>query len=431
MDDVFITGLGLVSPLGIGCDATWEAIHAKQSGVRTIADYATAGWIAPYGGVVTDFNPKQYIKPRKSLKVMAREIQFAFAAAEFARESAGLSLEADLAEGNPGAVSSNPDRTGVVLGAGTMYCDIDELVDAYQECANDQGFDFSKWGDEAIRKFFPLWMLKYLPNMSACHIGIRQDARGPNNTVAHGDVSSLLALAEATKAIQRGQADLMFVGGVSSRLTITDLLWHGGARLAQSDAPPESLCRPFDASRQGMVVGEGSAMFVLESARHARRRGVEPIARIAATASRTESTIEQRRPPGKAIAGALGAALQTAGLSPSDLGHINAHGAGTLEGDPIEAAAIAEVLAGADVPVTAPKSYFGNLGAGSGAVELAVSLLALQHGIIPATLNHQQTDPACPIRVAADHEPTTQPSFATLNHTSTGQAVAAIVTMEK
>src|SRR5690606_27277704 len=169
----------------------------------------------------------------------AREIQFAFAAAEMAHANAGLPAEGVI----------DPERFGVVVGAGLLYCDLDELTAAYQACLGRQGFDFSKWGDQAVREFFPLWMLKYLPNMSACHIGIRHDARGPCNTISHGDVSSLLALDEAANVIRRGQADVMLAGGSSSRLAISDLLWHRGARLAQSDAPPETICRPFDADR--------------------------------------------------------------------------------------------------------------------------------------------------------------------------------------
>lgn len=419
MDDVVITGIGIVSPIGIGRDAVWSAIASGTSGVRTIDDYARAGWIAPYGGQVVDFDGKKYVKPRKSLKVMAREIQFAFAAAEMAAADAGLE-----------ETVPNPDRAGVVLGAGTMYCDLEELLDAYRACAGSDGFDFSKWGTNAASELFPLWMLKHLPNMPACHIGIRQDARGPTNTIAHGDVSSLLALGEAAQVIQRGQADIMFAGGTSSRLDITDLLWHGGARLAQTDAPPATICRPFDVDREGMVMGEGAALFVLESRHRAERRKARPIARIASVVGRNQPTASTSVPPGKAIAAALAAALEQAQLSPQELSHVNAHGLSTKVDDPVEAAAIAEVIQGADVLVTAPKSYFGNLGAGGGAVELAVSLLALEHNVVPATLNHQSTDPECAITVATELTGTTHRAVAALNHTPTGQAVAAVVVGE-
>lgn len=418
LDDVVITGIGIVSPIGIGRDAVRTALEAGTSGVTTIDDYAKAGWIAPFGGQVRDFDPKEYVTPRKSLKVMAREIQMAFAAAELAATDAGIS------EG-----AFDPERAGVVLGAGSMYCDLEELVEAYRTSQTDGEFDYAKWGHEAQRQLFPLWMLKYLPNMPACHIGIRQDARGPTNTILNGDVSSMLAIAEAAQVIRRGQADLMFAGGVSTRLAMTDLLWHGGARMAKEGLWPSTLSRPFDAARTGMVMGEGAALFILETRSHAERRGRKPIARFVSSASRNEATLDYAA-PGKAIAGALTAAIERASIPVGELAHINAHGLGTIEDDPVEARAIAEVLGGADVPVTAPKSYFGNLGAGGGAVELAVSLLTANMGEVPATLNHEQTDPACPIRVAAEREPTTRRAFAKLNHTPTGQAVAVVFEAE-
>ncbi len=419
LDDVLITGVGIVSPIGIGRDAVWSAIESGTSGVRTIDAYASAGWLAPYGGQVVDFDAKQYVKPRKSLKVMAREIRFAFAAAELAAD------DANLEEG-----SFDPERAGVVLGAGSMYCDLNELTDAYRECRNHDGFDFSKWGAQAAGQLFPLWMLKYLPNMPACHIGIRQDARGPTNSIVHGDVSSLLALAEAAEVIRRGQADVMFAGGVSSRLSMTDLLWHGGARLAQTDAPPSTISRPFDADRCGMVVGEGSAMFVLESPQHAKRRNVNAQARLAAVANRSQTNGKRFATPSEAIRRALTEALQRSDVAASELDHVNAHGSSTIEDDPAEATAITEALGAADVPITAPKSYFGNLGAGSGAVELAVSLLAAEHGMVPATLNHDRTASDCPITVASELLPRKSSSFAALNHTPTGQAVAAVLRAE-
>jgi len=423
LGNVLITGIGIVSPLGIGADAVWAALEEGNSGVTAIADYAQAGWLAPYGGQIADFDPKQYVKPRKSLKVMAREIQFAFAAAELAAACAGFDPEAD-------SKPFDPERAGVVLGAGTMYCDPEELIDSYLPVANSKEPDLAKWGQDAARNLFPLWMLKYLPNMPACHIGIRQDARGPTNTIAHGDVSSLLALDEAVRVIERGHADVMFAGGTSSRLAISDLLWHRGARMSQVDADPASISRPFDAKRTGMVMGEGAAMFVLESAEHAKRRKAKSLGRIASIVSRSQATIDQRQPPTNAIEQAFSAAMSEASIKPQDLGHINAHGLSTLEDDPAEAQAIARALGGANVPVTAPKSYTGNLGAGSGAVELAISLLAHSNGMVPGTLNHEQTDKACPVEVPASMQPTTRPTFATLNHSSTGQAVAAILVGE-
>jgi 3-oxoacyl-[acyl-carrier-protein] synthase II len=275
-------------------------------------------------------------------------------------------------------------------------------------------------------ELYPLWMLKYLPNMPACHIGIRYDARGPNNTISLGDVSPVLALAEAADVIRRDQADVMIVGGTGTRLNVTDFLWRGTARVACNGAgPPATICRPFDARRSGMVYGEGAAQIVLESREHAVRRGARSIARVAATASRCELSADDMRPTGDAIRRTIRAAIEAADIEPQRIGHVNAHGNSTREDDPIEAQAIREVLG--DVPVTAPKSFFGNLGPGSGMVELVISLLALEHGAVPPTLNYETPDPECPVNVVTDLMPTNRRSFIKLNHNTTGQAAAVVI----
>ena len=417
MREVVITGLGIVSPIGVGREAVWDAVAAKRSGVRPIPHLAAAGWLAPFGGEVADFDPKQLIEPRKSIKVMSREIQLGCAAAELAWQDAGLA-----------AATLDPDRFGVIGAAGLLYCELDELRVPFIEWVKHEDFDIHRWSRQALGEMYPLWMLKYLPNMPACHIGIRYDARGPNNTMAEGDVSSLMAIAEAADVIRRGQADVMIVGGTGSRINITDLMWHRAARLASCNGAEDvaKVCRPFDAGRRGLVYGEGSAQIVLESREHAERRGVRPMARVAGAASRCESTAESLLPTGGAIRRAIQAAMAAAGLESFHIGHVNAHGNSTREDDAAEAQAIRQTLG--DVPVTAPKSYFGNLGHGSGMVELAISLLAMPHRVVPPTLNYETPDPECPVNVVTELQPTERPAFLALNHNTTGQAAAVVVT---
>ncbi len=308
-----------------------------------------------------------------------------------------------------------------------MYCDLEELRIPFLEWIKAEDFDIHRWSRSAMGELYPLWMLKYLPNMPACHIGIRYDARGPNNTIAEGDVSSLLALSEAADVIRRDHADLMIVGGTGSRINLSDFMWHRGARLAcmNGKVDPAQICRPFDAERSGMVCGEGAAQFVLESREHAERRGAKPLACLAGFASRTESAAVHQQPTGDAIRRAIQAALASANLNAGDIGHVNAHGISTREDDPIEARAIRATLG--DVPVTALKSYFGNLGQGSGMVELAVSVIALEHGIVPPTLNYETPDPECPVNVATELVDTNKCVFVKLNHNATGQAAAVVV----
>jgi 3-oxoacyl-[acyl-carrier-protein] synthase II len=414
--EVVITGVGIVSPIGVGREAVWNAIESRQSGVRPIEQLASAGWLAPFGGEVTDFDPKELVQPRKSLKVMSRDIQLASAAAELAWQDSCLS-QATL----------DADRFGVVGGAGVMYCDLEELRGPFLEWIKADDFDVHRWSRDAMGELYPLWMLKYLPNMPACHIGIRYDARGPNNTIAEGDVSSLLALSEAADVVRRGHADVMIVGGTGSRINISDVVWHRGARLAvNGKLPPEAVCRPFDAGRSGIVNGEGAAQIVVETREHAERRGARIMARVAGSATRFEPAADEKQPTGDAIARAIRAALVTSDLKPADIGHVNAHGNSTREDDPIEARAIRATLG--DVPVTAPKSYFGNLGQGSGMVELVVSLLAMSKGVVPPTLNYEKPDPECPVNVATFARPTNRPAFIKLNHNATGQAAAVVIT---
>jgi 3-oxoacyl-[acyl-carrier-protein] synthase II len=413
--EVVITGVGIVSPIGVGSDQVWQSVIARRSGVRRLPELAGAGWLAPFGGDVRDFDPKELIQPRKSIKVMSREIQLACAAAELAWQDAGLS-----------AATIDPERFGVVGAAGLLYCELEELRVPFVEWTKHEEFEIHRWSREAMGEMYPLWMLKYLPNMPACHIGIRYDARGPNNTIAEGDVSSLLALAEAADVIRRDLADVMIVGGTGSRINTTDYLWHAGARLARDGADdPASVCRPFDARRSGLVYGEGAAKIVLESRDHAERRGVRPLARVAGAASRCEPVAESLVPTGKAIGKAIQAAMAAAGAESFHLGHVNAHGNSTRQDDAAEAQAIRETLG--DVPVTAPKSFFGNLGHGSGMVELAVSLVAIRHGVVPPTLNYETPDRDCPVNVVTELMPTDRPAFIALNHNTTGQAAAVVI----
>ena len=413
--EVVITGLGIVAPIGVGRQAVWDSIVARRSGVRSRPALESAGWIAPFNAEVSDFDPKALIQPRKSIKVMSRDIQLAAAAAEIAWQEAGLA-EATI----------DPERFGVVGAAGVMYCDLEELRIPFLEWLKQEDFDIHRWSRSAMGELYPLWMLKYLPNMPACHIGIRYDARGPNNTIAEGDISSLLALCEAADVIRRDHADVMIVGGTGSRINISDLMWHRGARIAcNGKADPAQICRPFDAERSGMVCGEGAAELVLESREHAERRGATVLGRVAGFASRTESAAIEQQPTGDAIRRAILAALSLSGVDAVEIGHVNAHGMSTREDDPIEARAIRATLG--DVPVTALKSYFGNLGQGSGMVELAVSVLAMQEGVVPPTLNYETPDPECPVNVVTKLLKTDKHAFVKLSHNVTGQAAAVVI----
>jgi 3-oxoacyl-[acyl-carrier-protein] synthase II len=410
--EVVITGLGVVSPIGIGVDAFWSSLVTGRSGVKSVAAFPTAGLPVHFAGEITDFDGKQYITPRKSLKVMSREIQFAVAAAGMATRHAALT---------PGAV--DPERLGAIFGAELMHTPPEEIEAAYRASAMDRRFDIRRWGEAAMREIFPLWMLKYLPNMPACHIGIAHDARGPNNTITLGDASSLMAIAEAAHVIERGQADAMIAGGVGSWLSATAFVRSQQLDVSQRNTAPEKACRPFDADRDGRVHGEGAAAFVLESAESAAARHAPVLARFLGASSTFEPLTPHRPLRGDAIRRALRGALAAADWQASDVGHVNAHGASTRVGDQTEAEAIRHTFG--DVAVTAPSSYFGSLGPGAGAVEMMATVLAFQHDRVPATLNFERLDPSCPVNIVTGHPRNgTARRAVTLNYTPNGQAVA-------
>ena len=413
--DIVITGVGVVTPIGIGDVPFWESLAAGVSGIRPLSLFDSGGLEVGFGGQIPDFEPKVHVRPRKSLKVMSREIQLGFAAADLATVDAGLA---------PGGVA--PERFGVVFGSDMIYADIEDLEQTYRRATSGGGFVFGRWAEAIQQELHPLWLLKHLPNMTASHVAIAHDARGPNNSIVLGDVSALLAIAEAASVIRRGWADVMLCGGTGCRLHPTALAVRGDAQLSHRADDCRRACRPFDRDRDGMVNGEGAGVLVLESRSHAARRGARIRGRLLAAAVRCEPATRRRSLTGNALRLAIRAACAAAGLPPEAVGHVNAHGASTVELDRVEAAAIRAELGG--VPVTAPKSVFGHLGAGGGVVELAASVLGLERGLVPPTINYESPDPACPVSVVHGAPLAGRPGTAVaVNLCTTGQAAAVVV----
>lgn len=414
--EVVISGIGVVSPIGIGSDLFWRSLCDGQSGVRHLTAFDTSGSPTTFGAEVVDFDPKEYVRPRKSLKVMSRDIQFAVTAADLACKDARL---------DPPAL--DPNRFGVVFGSDMIQCQPQDVAPAFARCFEDGEFDFRKWGGAAMAEVFPLWMLRYLPNMPACHIAIAHDARGPNNTHCLAEASSLTAVAEAARVIQRGHADVMIAGGTGCRIHPT--LWVRCAlmEVSRKNDDPPAASKPFDRERDGLVNGEGAAVFILESRGHAQARGARVWGRIAGFGASFEALDTQGWLDGAGTRRAIVAALRNASLGPGDIGHVNAHGLSTRRDDRAEARAIHAELG--DVPVTAPKSFFGNIGSGGGAVEMAASVLAFDADVVPATLNFEIPDPECPVNVVHGHALNgALPAAVLLNQTFSGQSVALVVT---
>ena len=427
--EVVITGIGIVSPIGIGVDTFWENLSAGKSGVRHCKLFPVTASPDSVGGEVSDFTEELARKgllkdQRKNLKAMCREIQMGVASAGLALRHAGVDLDV-----------IDHERLGVEFGANLMLSAPDILELSCISCCDPDGsdhFEFNKWGNVGLPKMEPLWLLRYLPNMPACHISISADARGPSNSLTMDDASANTVLGEARRVLARGHADVMITGATGTTLhpikTLHLGLFHD---LAATPAAPEARCRPFEQNRSGRVVGEGACTLILEDRDHAAERGARVWGRLLGTGSSCVVSPEGVVGTRKALANAMRLAIRDAGLQLDQIGHINAHGLGTRVTDVEEAKAILDVFGddlGRKIPVTALKSYLGNSGAGSGMMELAGSLLGLVNGVIPATLNYETPDPECPLNiVSGKHQPTTNKIFLKINVTRIGQASAAIV----
>jgi 3-oxoacyl-[acyl-carrier-protein] synthase II len=282
-----------------------------------------------------------------------------------------------------------------------------------------------------MAKIAPLWLLRQLPNSPACHISMEFDARGPNNTITCRDTSTLLALMEAVITIERGAADCMIVGGCGSNVLPVDLAkFCLFEELSPQTSDPETALKPFDLNRDGTIAGEGAAAFVVESLPHAKNRGASIYAEIVGIAAGCDGKGQANRSNGTGLANAVKAALKQARLAPHRIGHINADGKSTTRDDIIECQALQNSLGewAERIPVTALKSYFGFSEAGSSALELAGSLLALRQGRIPQTLNYQFPDPQCPLNVIHGESMKSAVSTALcINRTGLGQSAAVVL----
>ena len=416
--DIVITGLGVVSPIGIGHQLFWKTLVSGESGIRPLTLFDASGLSVRFGGQIDDFDAKLRVRPRKSLKVMSRDIQLGFTAADLALADACIT---------PGTVIA--ERFGVVFGSDMIYADLEDLEGTYRRASRGGSFDYSLWAEAIQQEVHPLWLLKHLPNMTASHVAIAHEARGPNNSIVLSDVSGLLAVAEAASMLRRGWADVMLAGGTSCRLHPTAMVARSTTQLSHRAGDCRAASRPFDRDRDGFVNSEGAGAVVLESREHAEHRGAPILGRIVATAARCEPGARREGLKGASLRQALREVCRQAGLVAADVGHVNAHGLGTVDMDRAEAAAIVAELGG--VPVTAPKGSFGHLGAGGGVVEMIASVMGLTAGLVPPTRNYETPDPHCPVNVVHGQPLAGRPATAvTVNLCTTGQAVAVALAAE-
>lgn len=432
---VVITGMGLISPLGNDKHKLWSALQAGESGIRPLQRVPSDGLPISVGGEAIEFTghisefgelePAQKKAIRKGLKVMCREIQMGVAASQLAFQDAGLAFDA-----------IDRDRTGIVYGSDYIMTMPDEFEAGIRSCMDptvaadslQNPVEFEKWAEQGLPKVTPLWLLKYLPNMPACHVAIYNDLRGPNNSLTVREASPNLALGEAFCTIERGHADAMVTGATGSRVhpikTVHVALQE---ELALDNSQPDKVSRPFDANRTGMVIGEGAASLILEELSSAEKRGATPLAEVVGFGSSAVIDRQSVAHRDVAVENAIRQALRSAKMNASEIGHVNAHGLSSVKGDREEATAIANVFGANGVPVVAPKSFMGNIGAGGGAVELIASVMALKAGSLFPTLNFDTPDPECPVAVTRSNETPAGNSVMNVNVTPQGQAAAVIV----
>jgi 3-oxoacyl-[acyl-carrier-protein] synthase II len=337
-------------------------------------------------------DPSAHVRNRKSIKIMSRATRFGVVASHLAIDDAGLRDIADR----------DPTRWGVVHGAGGVGLhDPDHLETLRQLAAAVGDNGAGSLLDLATAHFNPLTPLKMLPNVTAAHIAIELDLRGDNATICTACTSGAQALGEAMRVIRRGDADVMLAGGSDAMINPMGLVGFGmlGVLSTRSE-DPEHASRPFDRDRDGFVMGEGSAMIVLESERHARRRGANVLAEVLGYGGCADAyRITDEREDGAGCVEAMRRALVDAETSPDAIDYVNAHGTGTRMNDRTECLAIRTVFGSRTPPVSSTKSQIGHLVAAAGAAEFAACVLALQQQFLPPTINFVTPDPECALDV--------------------------------
>ncbi len=391
MRRVVVTGVGVVAPNGIGKDAFWSACVEGRSGIGPIRCFDASEHPVRVAGEVPEFDAAAYVPQahRKSLKIMGRAARFGVAAAGLAVRDSGLDLSRE-----------NPERLGVVMGSGLIPIDLPDVASLVAKACDESGkLHADRLGRQGSNSLFPLWLLKYLPNMTAAHISLIHHAQGPNNTVVTACAAGTQAVGEAFRLIARGDADLMLAGGADSRLDpLLMLAYSALGAISPAQKPPTEVSRPFDGKRDGFVLGEGAGVLLLEELERAKRRGAVIYAEVLGLGSSFDAyAVTKPDPEAGGAARAIRWALKEAHVGPGDVDYINAHGTSTRLNDLMETTAVKRVFGeGARaLPLSSIKSMVGHLIGAAGAVEAAALALTLHDGVAPPTINQTTPDPEC------------------------------------
>jgi len=427
---VVITGFGAITPLGLTATDMWAALCAGRVGIDRISAFDPVGFDCQLAGQVPEYKIRDYVPKshRKATKLMSRDIELAVVAAREAFVHAGLVTKGI----DPENININPERTAINVGAGLISCDLVELAPAVAASITDGKFDIHKWGKEGLELVTPLWLLKYLPNMFACHVGIIHDLQGPSNTITCAEAAAHLAMAEAAQTIARGSSDVALAGGAEAKVNPIVMIRQCLLKRTTSEHndAPTSACRPFDADAKGSVFGEAAGLVILEDLDHAARRGAKVYAEVVGfgQSNNINPAYEHLEPDGKGIRIAIEKALAEARIGPEDLDLIIPHGTGIPADDRAEAVAIEAALgeAAAKIPVWPTKSMLSNTGAAAGALDVVAAVCAMNDGKIPAAKNCDRKAEACNLNIV------NQPQEANIRHAlccsySYGGQTAAVI----
>jgi len=371
---VVVTGVGLISAVGIGTEETWKALLAGQSGAAPITHFDTTGFSARFAAEVKNFDPLLYVE-KKEVKKMGLFIQFAMAAAQFAMEQAKLTITPAFAE-----------RAGVYIGSGIGGFDVIER----EHTALMQG---------GPRRISPFFIPATIVNLASGFVSIRWGAKGPNSATCTACSSSAHAVGDSFKIVQRGDADVMITGGAEAAITPLSVGGFASMRaLSTRNDSPETASRPFDAQRDGFVIGEGAGLLILEELEFARRRGANILGEVVGYGMSGDAFhITQPDETADGAFRVMKKTLADAGVEPQQVSYINAHGTSTPYNDRLETLAIKRVFGeqAKRIPVSSTKSMTGHLLGGAGGLEAGICTLALRDQILPPTINYENPDPDC------------------------------------
>ncbi len=371
---VVVTGVGMITPVGLDTESSWEGMISGKSGIKPITYFDDKAIPTQIAGEIHGFDPEKFIEP-KEIKKMDRFIQLAIGASQLAMDASGLAITPE-----------NADRVGVIVSAGMGGL---PAIEKYHKVYLERG----------IRKVTPFFIPMLIINESAGMISIRYGAKGPNLCVVTACATGTHSIGDAFKWIQRGDADAMIAGGTESCICPTGVGGFNAMKaLSTRNSEPERASRPFDAERDGFVMGEGSGVLILEEMEFALSRGARILAEVAGYgASGDAYHITSPAPNGEGAARCMAMAIKDAGIAPAEMGYINAHGTSTKYGDELETQAIKTVFGdhAYKIPVSSTKSMTGHLLGAAGGVEAVVSVLALERGVLPPTINLENPDPEC------------------------------------